>query len=84
LTNIYLEFTSCDIIRIEPISLPFPKTNLDWGRNWIKTNVIVKGGVFSGQFIAEFMTTDLETFKRQLKKLDNDLKASATFEPLEQ
>jgi hypothetical protein len=84
-TDIFLEFTDAgDIIRIEPISLTFPKANLDWDRNWIKTNVTVKGGVFSGQFVAEFMTTDFEIFKQQLNKLDNDFNASATFEPLEQ
>ena len=84
LTDTYLEITDAgDIIRIEPISLKFPKANLDWDRNWIKTNVTVKGGVFSGQFVAEFMTTDFEIFKQQLKKLDNDFNAGATFEPLE-
>ena len=81
----YLEFTDAgDIIRIEPISLTYPKADLDWDRNWIKTNVIVKGGVFSGQFLAEFMTTDFEMLKQQLKKLDKDFNASASFEPLEQ
>ncbi len=85
ITDTYLEITDAgDIIRIEPISLTFPKADLDWDRNWIKTNVTVKGGVFSGQFAAEFMTTDFEIFKQQLKKLDNDFNATATFEPLEQ
>lgn len=83
-SNLYLEFTDAgDIIRIEPLILNYPKAELDWDRNWIKTRVTVKGGVFSGQFAAEFMTTDFEMFKRQLKKLDNDFNGSATFEPLE-
>jgi hypothetical protein len=83
-TDTYLEFTDAsDIIRIEPIIFTFPKAKLDWDRNWIKTNVTLKGGVFSGQFVAEFMTTDFEIFKQQFKRLENDFNASATFEPLE-
>jgi hypothetical protein len=81
----YLEITDADdIIRIEPISLSYPKADIDWDRNLVKTKVTVKGGVFSGQFIADFMTTDFEMLKRQLKILDSDFNASVTFEPLEQ
>jgi hypothetical protein len=84
-TDTYLEFKDGeDIIRLEPVNFTFPKAELDWDRNWVKTRVIIKGGVFSGQYIAEFMTTDFEMFKRELKALDNDFNASATFEPLEQ
>lgn len=83
-SNVYLEFTDAgDIIRIEPIGLIYPNAQLDWDRNWVKSWVIVKGGVFSGQFAAHFMTTDFEVFKQQLEKLDNDVDGSATFEPLE-
>ncbi len=83
--DIYLLFTDAgDMVRIEPIGLTHPNAELDWDRNWIKANVTVKGGVFSGQFVAEFMTTDFEYFKQQLKKLDNDFTASVLFEPVEQ
>ena len=82
--DLYLEFTDAgDIIRLEPIRLTDPKAIEDWDRNWIKTNVTVKGGVFGGQFTADFLTTDFELFKRQLKILDNDFNGGATFEPLE-
>lgn len=84
-TDTSLEITDAgDIIRIEPISLTFPNADLDWDRNWIKANVTVKAGVFSGQFVAEFRTTDFEILKQQLKKLENDFNGSASFEPLEQ
>ncbi|WP_052273527.1 hypothetical protein [Flavihumibacter solisilvae] len=83
-TDLYLEITDAgDIIRIEPINLINPNTDLDWDRNWIKTQVTVKGGAFSGQFVAEFMTTDFEIFKQQLKQLDTNFSGSAKFEPLE-
>ena len=85
MSDIYFEITDAgDLIRIEPFHLTNPKAQLDWDRNWIKTKVTVKGGVFSGEFVGEFMTTDFEIFKRQLKKLDQDFNATATFQPLEQ
>ncbi|HSC54061.1 MAG TPA: hypothetical protein VLC98_10585 [Phnomibacter sp.] len=85
MSDTYFEITDAgDIIRIEPLSLTFPDAQLDWDRNWIKTKVTVKGGVFSGQFVAEFMTTDFEILKRQLKNLEKDLNGTARFEPLEQ
>ena len=85
MSDIYFEIsTEGDIIKIEPLNLTFAEAQLDWDRNWIKTKVTVKGGVFSGQFIAEFMTTDFEVFKRQIKNLDTDFNGIATFEPLEQ
>jgi len=85
LTELYFEiFDAGDIIRLEPFQLSNPGAELDWDRNWVKTNVTVKGGVFKGQYIAEFMTIDFELFKQQIKKLDSDFNASATFEPLEQ
>ncbi len=84
-TEIYLEFTDAgDLIRLEPISFTLPDADSAWDRSWIKTNVIVKAGVFSGQFVAEFMTTDFEQLKQQLEILDNDFKGTAIFNPLEQ
>jgi len=88
LTNfneIYFQIAdSGDIIRIEPLYLVYPNADLDWDRNWIKANVTVQGGVFRGQFVAEFMTTDFEIFKKELKNLDKDFNAIAKFEPIEQ
>jgi hypothetical protein len=83
LTELYLEISEAgDTIRLEPFLLTYPNAELDWDRNWIKTNVTVKGEVFSGQYVAEFMTTDFEIFKQQLKKLDTDFNGTAKFEPL--
>ena len=77
MSDTYFEITDAgDIIRIEPLFLTSD-------RNWLKTKVTVKGGVFSGQFVADFMPTDFESFKRQFKNLYNDFNATATFAPLE-
>jgi hypothetical protein len=83
-SDIYFEiFDGGDLIRLEPIQAYDDTSQLDWDRNWIRTKVTVKGGVFSGQFTADFMTTDFELLKRDFKKLDQDFKGTAKLEPLE-
>ena len=85
MSRIYFEITDVNnIIRLEPMSFIYPNAELDWDRNWVKTIVTAKGGVFKGQFVAEFMTIDFETFKRQLKNLYTNFNATAKFEPLEE
>jgi hypothetical protein len=76
-------FDGGDIIRVEPYQAIKYDSALDWDRNWIKTKVTVKGGAFSGQFVADFMTTDFELLKRGFKILDKDFSGTAIFEPLE-
>ena len=83
-SDLYFEiFDSGDLIRIEPVQVYDDVSQLDWDRNWVRTKVIVKGGVFSGQFTADFMTTDFELLKRDLKSLDKDFKGTGKLEPLE-
>ncbi len=72
-----------DFIRLEPIQVYDNTSQLDWDRNCIRTKVTVNGGVFSGQFMADFMTTDFELFKRQIRNLETDFKGTAKLEPLE-
>lgn len=72
-----------DFIRIEPLNVVNENSDLDWDKNWITTRISVKGGVFSGQFVADLMTTDFELFKREIKNLNKDFKGTAKFEPLE-
>lgn len=83
-SELSLEFKDAgDFIRLEPLHLVNPDGQCDTDRSWVKTLVTVKGGVFSGQYAAEFMTTDFELFKQQLRKLDTDFYGSAKFDPLE-
>lgn len=82
--NLYFEICDGgDIIRFQPIQAYDDTSQLEWDRNLVRTKVIVKGGVFSGEFTADFMTTDFELFKRNLKNLNNDFKGTAKLEPLE-
>ena len=84
MSDLYFEiFDGGDLIRLEPIQVYDDTSQLDWDRNWVRTKVTVKGGVFSGQFTADFITTDFELFKRDLKNLDKDFKGVAKLEPLE-
>jgi hypothetical protein len=76
-------FDGGDLIRLEPLHVISYSSNLDWDKNWIKTKVTVKSGAFSGQYFADFMTTDYELLKRALRKLNNDFNGQAKFEPLE-
>ena len=77
-------FDGGDMIRVEPYQGIKYDSALDWDRNWIKTKVTIKGGVFSGHYVADFMTTDFELLKRDFKKLERDFNATANFEPLEE
>jgi hypothetical protein len=77
---IYFEiFDSGDFVRLEPIELIKYDSNIDWDKNWVKTKVTVKGGNFSGQYIAEFMTVDFEKFKQELSRLFVNLNWTANF-----
>lgn len=82
--EIYFELHDAgDLVRLEPKRLVQEGTEIEYNNNWIITTVTVKGGKFSGQFEAEFMTIDFEKFKQELKPLYDNLKGSATFSGLE-
>lgn len=82
--DIYLElFDAGDLVRLEPIELIKYDSDIDWDKNWVKTQVTVKGGKFSGQYLGEFMTVDFEKFKQELSRLYDNLKGTANFNDLE-
>lgn len=83
--DIYFEISdSGNIVKLEPKQLVRQGSELDWDNNWIITTITVKGGKFSGQYEAEFMTIDFEKFKQELSLLYNNLNGSATFNGLEE
>lgn len=82
--EIYFEiFDAGDMVRLEPLELIKYDSDLDWDKNWVKTNVTVKGGKFSGQYSGDFMTVDFAKFKQELSLLYNNLKGTAKFNDLE-
>lgn len=82
--DIYFELSDAgDLVRLEPIELIKYDSDIDWDKNWVKTQVTVKGGKFSGQYTGEFMTVDFEKFKQELSRLYDNLKGTANFNDLE-
>jgi len=75
--------TGENFVKLEPIELIKYDSEIDWDKNWVKTKVFIKGGQFSGTYIAEFMTTDFEQFKQELFNLYDNLKGAANFKDLE-
>ena len=73
-----------NFIRIDLIGFNSPNAELDWDKNWIKGFVKVKAGSFSGEFKADFMTVDFESFKNEMAKLYYKLTGIATFYTLEE
>ena len=70
-------------VRVDVIEKIDYNSTVDWDKNWLKTNVKVKAGAFSGQFRVDFMTVDFENFKQELARIYKDLKGCARFENLE-
>lgn len=82
--EIYFEiFDAGDLVRLEPIELIKYNSDVDWDKNWIKTQVTIKGGKFSGQYFGDFMTVDYEKFKQELSILYDNLQGTANFNDLE-
>ena len=81
--KLLLNCQTANLVRLEPIELVNINSTLDWDNNFIKTKIILKGGAFSGQYIADIMTIDFEKFKQELGPLYDNLGGSATFADLE-
>lgn len=82
--NLYFEiFDTGNLVRLEPIELIKYDSNIDWDQNWVKTKVTVKGGNFSGQYSADFLTVEFKKFKQELSQLYDNLKGTANFNDLE-
>ena len=82
--DLYFElYDAGDLVRLEPIELIKYSSDIDWDKNWVRTQVIIKCGKFSGQYLGEFMTVDFEKFKQELSRLYDNLKGSANFNDLE-
>ena len=70
-------------IRITPISKIYYESNLDWDKNWIKTQIEVKSGSFMGCYKADLTTFDFKNLKEDLILLYNNLNEEIVFKDLE-
>ena len=74
---------SGDYVRVEALEFAHYDAELDWDKNWLKSKVIVKAGSFSGEYNAEFMTTDFARFKKDFSALYDNLSGGAMFNDVE-
>ncbi len=70
-------------VRIEAVEFAHHGAEIDWDKNWVKSKVTVKAGSFSGEYDAEFMTTDFDRFKKDFSALYDNLSGGAMFSDLE-
>lgn len=75
---------SGNIVRIEPMEFLKYDSDIDWDKNWIKTRIFIKGGSFSGEYIANIRTVDFAGFKKSLGALYDNLSGSAEFYDIEE
>src|ERR1700690_1927190 len=69
-------------IEVSGYSHPGVQSNI-YDANWLRANVSVDAGSFSGQFAASFLTGDFQTFEPQVANMYESLKGTAKFETLE-
>lgn len=82
--NTFFEISnSDDFIRVETLEFVKYNSDLDWDKNWVKSKITLKIGVFSGEYNADFMTVDFNRFKEQLLVLYNQLNGGAMFYDLD-
>lgn len=82
--EIYFELSdSGDSIRICINGLDNSDTEKDCGIYWLKSEIFVKAGGFSGNFKASLENFDFEDFLKQLKSLYIKLDGSAVFQTIE-
>jgi len=80
----YIEISdSGDFIRIQPKAYSIHESEHNWDKNWLRTNILVQAGVFSGDYVAEVMTIDFKNLRRQIAILYNNPNGNAKFADIE-
>ena len=67
-------------VKVIPKNFIYPDAELEFDSYWLKSDVIVKAGAFSGCYEADFMSVDFAKFKNELEYLYNHLDSTAIFE----
>jgi hypothetical protein len=70
-------------VRLEPISYERDSSSITEDNNWVKTKVTIRGGSFTGQYIASMTTYDFDFLKQGLSPLYDNLKGGLLFNDLE-
>jgi hypothetical protein len=72
-------FDTGDFIRIIPVEYNNYNSEDEWDKNWIKTRIEVKAGVFNGKYMADLMTVDFESFRKVFNYIYDNLAGEGTF-----
>jgi hypothetical protein len=70
-------------VRIEPTRRIKYNSDISWDHNWIKVNIAIKGGAFSGSYQGELLTVDLLRLKNDFSQLYNNLNGILSFNDIE-
>lgn len=81
---LYFDITENDnLIRITVINQPYPDSEIDYDRNWLRGSVKFNLGAFNGEYFADFQTFDFETFRKELEIAYDKLNRNAMFDTIE-
>lgn len=83
LTTYFEIRTFGDSLKIEVLEYITYNSDLDWDNNWLRTEISVGCGDFSGTYIAELMTLEFKELRNQFDYLYHNLTASTLFKDRE-
>ena len=69
---------SGNFVRLEPFAYELPLSS----HNWVKTKVIIKGGAFTGNYIAPIPSDDFKYLKKQIEPFYENLNGELEFNDL--
>ncbi len=76
--------TERERIVVEVLAYERPPSGEYHDDNWLRVNVLVSAGAFSGGFHAAFLTDELVRFRDQMQTLYRTLRGEANFRTLEE
>ncbi len=69
---------------VKPLYRPYDQCQDYWDGNWVKSQVIIQAGGFSGSIMASLRTDEFLQFKEELSRLYSALKGRASFSSMEE
>jgi hypothetical protein len=73
-----------EFLKVEVLNYDRPENSDYWDANWLKVQIQIKVGAFSGSYIAHLQTMDFYLFEKELKRIYNDLKGVTQFNSIEE
>jgi hypothetical protein len=73
-----------EFLKVEVLNYERPENSDYWDANWLKVQIQIKVGAFSGNYIAQLQTMDFSGFEKELKRIYIDLKGVTQFNSIEE